>query len=57
MVLYETVLGFLEVEAGAKEIAIGIGAFVCICLGATAIGISTGFLSAFITKYSSESPG
>lgn len=44
---------FLEIDTiGVEQIALGFAAFLFVCLGAIAIGVAMGLLSALITKYS-----
>lgn len=45
----------MEIDSvGPKELALGLAAFLCVCLGAAAIGMIGGFATAFITKFTSD---
>ncbi|XP_064461299.1 Na(+)/H(+) exchanger beta-like isoform X2 [Ornithodoros turicata] len=54
VVLYNMMVGFFGSEITARQIGIGIAAFLSVSFGAIAIGCIMGMLTAVITKYTSE---
>ncbi len=62
VVLYNMMNSFAEIQAsggevGATEIALGVTSFLTVALGGLSIGIIMGFLTALITKTTSEVRG